>query len=63
MQIQTSALQRNTLDQASLSCDNYLGRKKLEINRRMTLLQHKRSCLERELKAINTALRSLSKQL
>ncbi len=63
MQIQPSALPKHTLGEASLSCDNYVGRKRLEISRRMTLLQHKRGSLERELRAINNALKSLTKQL
>ena len=63
MEIQPSALGKANIDPASISCDSYIGRKKLELNRRMNLLQYKRGCLERELRAINTALLSLTKQL
>ena len=63
MQIQPSTMSENHIKHSSISCDNYVGRKKLELNRRMTLLQYKRSCLERDLRAINSALLSLTKQL
>ncbi len=63
MKMQPSTFQQSTFDNASLSCDSYTGRKRLELNRRLTLLHHKRGCLERELRAINNALQSLTKQL
>ncbi len=46
-----------------LTNDNYRDRRRLEIKRRIGLLQHKRSCLERELRAINSILHSLTIQI
>ena len=42
---------------------NYNQRRKLEMQRRLGILSHKRGCLERDLRAINNALISLKKQL
>jgi len=42
---------------------NYNQRRKLEMQRRLGILSHKRGCLERELIAINNALITLKKQL
>ena len=63
MHIPKTSLEQRSIDESYISCDTYVGRKKLELNRRMTLLQYKRGCLERELRAINSALVSLNKQL
>ncbi|WP_269623195.1 hypothetical protein [Prochlorococcus marinus] len=41
----------------------YRVRKRLEIHRRITILKHKRICIERELKAIDNALKSLAHQI
>ena len=46
-----------------LTNDNYRDRRRLEMKRRIGLLQHKRSCLERELRAINNILHSLNMQV
>ena len=58
MKLSTSSVHSNNV---SKSHQSYIGRKKLEVNRRIALLLHKRITLERELRAINHALESLSK--
>ena len=63
MHIQKSSFEQKKIEVPPISCDTHVGRKELELNRRMTLLQYKRGCLERELRAINSALISLTKQL
>ena len=42
---------------------DYLERKRLEMKRRVGILQYKRSCLERELITVQGALRSLEDQI
>ncbi len=61
MNLSNSSRDSNNISEVSKNYQSHLGRKKLEINRRIALLQHKRISLERELRAINTALTSLSK--
>ena len=63
MQTQSSTIKENGYEHISVSHNSYAGRKRLEMNRRMTLLQYKRGYLERELRAIHNALDSLVKQL
>ncbi|ABX09381.1 Hypothetical protein P9211_14501 [Prochlorococcus marinus str. MIT 9211] len=51
------------LKNSHLQKDGYRKRRQLEVKRRLSILQHKKIQLERELRTINSMLFSLNKQI